>query len=346
MTFLDEYSYNLPEELIAHEPVTPRDSARLLVYDTKEEEITFHRVADLPKLLPKALFVYNNTRVEPARLRGVGENNTPVELLILVDQGFTDNRVVRALVNRFTPVGEVITIKNQTFTVLENNEKSMLLCFSDDEAALITLLQEEGETPLPPYIVSTQTEEMRRVRYQTIFAEDAVSIAAPTASLHFTRELIENLQATGAHFSPITLQVGLGTFAPIFPEHFETKALHREFCSVPQSSAATILKAKVEEIPIVSIGTTVTRTLETFKDEINAGTGAFGSTEIFIYPPHTFTFPDVLMTNFHVPKSSLMCLVDAFLKHKGAKRDLIDLYHRAIAEHFRFYSFGDAMLIL
>ena len=347
MSFLEEYNYSIPEELVAHEPASPRDSARLFVYDTKTNAVSFHTVRDLSVLLPGAQFIYNNTRVEPARLKGIGNANKPVELLVLVDQGFGEHGEVRSLVNRFTPIGEAIHVDGYIFSILENNEKSMLMQFSGSRTELSQLLETSGETPLPPYIHSTESEEVKRTRYQTIFAEDAASIAAPTASLHFTRELIESLHTTGAHLAPVTLQVGLGTFAPIFPEHFESGKLHTEFCSVPEGTAKAILQARDAGKPVVAIGTTVMRTLESFKDEIKAGTGAFGSTEIFIRPPYSFTHADALLTNFHVPKSSLMCLVEAFLQSKGAKKhSLVDLYNIAILEKFRFYSFGDAMLIL
>lgn len=346
MSFLDEYNYDLPEELIAHEPVEPRDSARLFVYHTDRDEVEFRTVSDLPTLLPNAHFVVNDTKVLPARLQGVGSDGKPVELLVLVDQGFGVQGEVRALVNRYTPIGEVIVVDDSTFTVIENKEKSMVMRFSGGEDQLRALLLRQGETPLPPYINSPVDEADRRTQYQTTFAKESPSVAAPTASLHFTPELLMSLIATGVIVSPVTLQVGLGTFAPIFADNFENDSLHTEYFSISATTATAITKSKAVGEPVVAVGTTVMRALESGKVSIKDGEGIAGATDIFIYPPYTFSVPDALMTNFHVPKSSLMCLVEAFLQHKGARRSLVELYQIAIGERFRFYSFGDSMLIL
>lgn len=347
MDMLDQYDYELPEGLIANEPAEPRDSARLLVYRSATDEVELMQVKDLPQLLPNTHFVINDTRVLPARLKAHGEGGKPVELLVLVDQGFGADATVRVLVNRFTPVGECVAVGDAQFEVLENTEKAMVMRFSGDQQELEELLHEAGETPLPPYIDrEAGSEAARRMQYQTIFAANDPSVAAPTASLHFTPALIENLTGAGVQFSPVTLQVGLGTFAPIFEENFASGKLHREFFSVPEESARAIKHAKETGIPVVAVGTTVVRTLESAKDSILAGEGVVDSTEIFIYPPYQFTVPDCMMTNFHVPRSSLMCLVDAYLKDKGAKRSLMELYSIAVQEKFRFYSFGDAMLII
>lgn len=346
MDFLSAYTYSLPEELVAHEPAVPRDSARLFVYYTQSGRIELRQVHDLPLILGKVRVVYNDTRVLPARLAGVGNEEKPVELLVLVDQGFGEGGEVRALVNRFTENGEVIMIGKHTFTVLDNREKSMCMRFSGSSTDLEVLLRERGETPLPPYIHSRVTEEERRLQYQTMFADDAPSVAAPTASLHFTPELTACMSKAGATWSPVTLQVGLGTFAPIFPEHFESGTLHTEYFCIPDQSSREIKEASENGVPIVAVGTTVVRALESGKEAILKGEGVVASTDIFIRPPYTFTIPDVLMTNFHVPRSSLMCLVDAFLEHKGAQHSLLELYEIAIKERFRFYSFGDAMLVV
>ena len=179
-----------------------------------------------------------------------------------------------------------------------------------------------------------------------MFAKEAPSVAAPTASLHFTPALVKQLEAAGSTFAPVTLQVGLGTFAPVFAENFQTKKLHSEQFFVPEDTATEILAARQASRPIIGIGTTVVRTLESAKESLAAGRGTYGTTEKFIFSPYEFTYPDILMTNFHVPKSSLLCLVQAYLEHKGAKRHIIDLYKIGIQEQFRFYSFGDAMVIL
>jgi S-adenosylmethionine:tRNA ribosyltransferase-isomerase len=346
MSPLDAYDYTLPPELIAHEPAEPREAARLFVYDTATDTVSLHTVADLPGLIPQSLMVVNDTTVVPARVHGTLRER-PIELLVLVDQGVGEDGTVSALVNRGVKVGDEIVVPLGIFVVLENHERAMLVRYSGGSAGLSELLCEHGETPLPPYIDSPSPEIIRRAQYQTVFAAaDAPSVAAPTASLHFTPQLLERLAAAGTRQATITLQVGLGTFAPVYPEHFARKQLHEEHYFVSAASAQAIRRARIAGIPIVAVGTTVVRTLETAKEAIVAGTGTYGTTDLFIYPPHHFTFPDVLMTNFHVPKSSLMCLVQAFLEHKGARRQLVDLYQDAIEARFRFFSFGDAMLIV
>lgn len=344
MSLLDQFGYELPEELIAHQPAEPRDSARLFVYDTAKDEVSFARVADLPGVVPPSLVVFNDTTVVPARVNGETAGR-PIGLLMLVDQGVGENGTVRALVDRGVKVGQEIFTLGETFVVLENHEKSMLLRSSLVKEELYARLREEGATPLPPYIHSAAGEGERRRQYQTMFAKEGPSVAAPTASLHFTPELKAKLEARGSVFVPVTLQVGLGTFEPVYPEHFESKKLHSEHFFVPEATAKEVAAARQASRPVTAIGTTVVRTLESAKDSLAKGEGTYGSTNIFIFPPYQFTYPDVLMTNFHVPKSSLLCLVQAFLEHKSAKRHVIDLYKIAIEEKFRFFSFGDAMLI-
>jgi S-adenosylmethionine:tRNA ribosyltransferase-isomerase len=342
---LGRYDYTLPPELIAHEPAEPRESARLLVYDTAADEVTITTVADLPSFIPHALLVNNDTTVVPARLHGT-VRGLPIELLVLVDQGVTADGVVRALVNRGVKVGEEILLPEGKCVVLENHERSMKVRYEGGSTTLQALLQTHGETPLPPYIDSPSPEIVRRAQYQTVFAKSAAaSTAAPTASLHFTPTLLAALESAGVQRTSVTLQVGLGTFAPVYPENFERKALHEEHYFVTKDAAVTISEARAAHRPIVGVGTTVVRTLESAKTAIAQGEGVYGTTDLFIFPPYQFTYPDILMTNFHVPKSSLMCLVQAFLEHKGGKQHVTQLYEQAIAERMRFFSFGDAMLI-
>ncbi len=342
---LDVYDYTLPPELIAHEPALPRESARLLVYDTANDSVSFCTVADLPSLIPDALLVNNDTTVVPARLHGT-VRGLPIELLVLVDQGVAEDGTVRTLVNRGVKVGEEILVGPGTFVVLENHERSMKVRYSGGSVALTTLLETHGETPLPPYIDSPSPEMIRRIQYQTVFAKSkAASAAAPTASLHFTPALLAQLEDAGVTRAAVTLQVGLGTFAPVYPDNFERKALHEEHYFVSSETAAAIAEARATDRPIVGVGTTVVRTLESAKAALLRGEGTYGTTNLFIFPPHHFTYPDILMTNFHVPKSSLMCLVQAFIAHKGGKRHITELYREAIKEQMRFFSFGDTTII-
>jgi S-adenosylmethionine:tRNA ribosyltransferase-isomerase len=340
-----EFAYEMTPELIAHEPVTPRDQARLLVYDIKTETVSHRHVYDLPTLIPNSHIVFNDTKVLPARIFG-GYHNEPIEVLVLVDQGMTPLRQIRALVNRYVEIGATITVGELVLTVVDNKDKAMVLESSLGEKELWAFLLDAGVTPLPPYINTNSTEITKRTQYQTIFADTAPSVAAPTASLHFTPELLTKLQEASVTTSTVTLQVGLGTFAPIWNENFERKKLHEEYFMISDDAAQSICRAQHEQRPIVAVGTTVVRTLESAKTAIGTGVGTTGVADLFIYPPYTFTYPDILMTNFHVPKSSLMCLVQAFIAHKGGKRHLTDIYKEAIEEGYRFYSFGDAMLVV
>ncbi len=346
MEVLPQYAYSLPPELIAKAPAKPRDAARLFVYDTTTDEVVCTTFKELGCYLPPVTFVYNDTKVVPARLRGETAEQQPIELLMLMDSGVEAGTSVRALVNRSVGIGDVLTVAGHTFTVRDTREKWMVLECSFSATELLHLLETAGTTPIPPYIKDTPlTETALRTEYQSIFARTEASVAAPTAALHFTKSLVQELVAAGSEFLPVTLHVGLGTFAPVVSEQLVEKRLHRERYEVTAEVAKRLKVAKEQYRPIVAIGTTVVRTLESAKSAIRMGQAATGATDLFIMPPHTFTFPDMLITNFHVPRSSLMCMVDAFLKHKQAKRELIDLYEIAIREQFRFYSFGDGMLI-
>jgi S-adenosylmethionine:tRNA ribosyltransferase-isomerase len=345
MSLLDEYQYEIPEELIAHVPAEPRDSARLFVYDTATDTVLLKTFRDLPDFIPQALLVYNDTTVLPARVQCFYKEQ-PIELLVLVDQGIGNDGVVRALVNRRVRAGERIVASQGEFLVLEDHEKSMLLRFESGVSGLHKLLMSAGETPLPPYIHSPVSEAVKRTQYQSRFASGQPSVAAPTASLHFTDRVYQKLVGVGVDMVPITLQVGLGTFAPIFAENFTTKQLHTEYYTIPKTTVGAIKKAEAKGRKIVAVGTTVVRTLESSVKQILDQEFVTGKTDIFIYPPHHFTYPHALITNFHVPRSSLLCLVDAFLQHKKSKCRIIDLYNIAIKNRFRLYSFGDAMLIL
>ena len=206
-----------------------------------------------------------------------------------------------------------------------------------------------GETPIPHYLEdSTLAEGDLRARYQTVFAKKGVgvraSVAAPTASLHFTERVFESLEAQGIEETTLTLDVGLGTFAPLSEQAFETGKLHKEYVGVSQETTQKLNQAKENKRTIIAVGTTVTRTLEAISKDGVAKEYA-GPVDIFIYPPYDFQMTDILITNFHLPKTSLMLLVDAFLKHKGSKRGVMSLYEEAIRERFAFYSFGDSMLI-
>lgn len=365
---LAQYDYDLPEELVRKEGVEPRDSARLFVYDTKTSAITHDFFYNIAKYLPEhSLLVLNDTRVVPARLHLKKATGGKIEVFVLMNEWDGESEEIPVLVDRkcgvgwklFFPSGEYFEVvrqeENKFFVLLKPSnslpESRCVSLWAGGETAVKTLeelLDEFGETPIPPYLKEEEwlrDEEKLRARYQTIFAEAGKSVAAPTAALHFTEKVFASLREKNIDQAHVTLDVGLGTFAPLKEDHFTRKKLHQEYISLSPETADRINQAKREKRNIIAVGTTALRTLESCTK--NGSAEAFsGHTDIFISPPHHFQIPDTLITNFHIPKSSLMLLVDAFLRDKGAKRNLIKLYEEAIKERYAFYSFGDSMLIL
>ncbi len=349
MRFSDvkNYRYTLPKELIRREGVEPRDSAQLFVYDTKSDTVTFDIFRNLAHYLPEqALVVLNNTRVLPARLWLHKENGGKIEVLVLVNQIENQERIP-VLVDRKTAVGQKLFFSNNdNFEIVGQEENIFFVALHSAKHSLEMLLETFGETPLPHYLEGgVMTEEVLRKRYQTVFAQSGASVAAPTASLHFTDEVFHSLEKKGVETTTLTLNVGLGTFAPLREENFTTKKLHKEFVTLSVETAEMIYRARKSGRKIVAVGTTTLRTLEALceRGQVKPYDGLV---DIFISPPYDFQMVDMLMTNFHLPESSLMLLVDAFLQHKQAKRNIIDLYKIAMENKFAFYSFGDSMLIL
>jgi S-adenosylmethionine:tRNA ribosyltransferase-isomerase len=343
---LDQYDYSVPPSLIAEEPAEPRDSARLFVYDTQADTITHAHVRDLPHFIPGALMVLNNTAVVPARVIATQTTGQPIEVFFLVNQLSDRADRVPVLTRGRVRVGEVLSVGSHQFTVLDHEERWVNVSTTLSRDELMRFLDEYGQTPLPPYIHSEQSDAELRARYQTIFAAVPASVAAPTASLHFTPDLLARLRTVGVTEAVVTLHVGLGTFAPVTPEQIAARRLHQEWYEVSPESAALIREAHAGSRPVLAVGTTVVRTLESAATQIAESKPARGSTDLFIMPPHQFTYPTALLTNFHVPRSSLLALVDAFLIHKGARRPVLSLYENALTNQYRLFSFGDAMLIL
>lgn len=348
---LAQYDYELPPELIRKTPLEPRDSARLFVYDTASDTITFNTFRNIAQYVPKhSLMVLNDTRVWPARLWLRKPTGGKIEVLVLVnewDEKSASRRIIPALVDRKVNIGDVLSFPDGSQLIAEKQEEQkFFLCLKSDKT-LQTLLQEFGTTPIPHYLEGSENgdEAKLRERYQTVFAAAGASVAAPTASLHFTDHVFENLSAKNIETTHVTLNVGLGTFAPLRAENFVTGKLHSEYVTVSEETVKALRQAQAQGKDIISVGTTTTRTLETLgqKENIEALTT---EANLFIYPPYQFQVVDILITNFHLPKTSLMLLVDAFLQSKGAKRGVMDLYQEAIRAKFSFYSFGDSMLIL
>lgn len=342
------YTYELPPELVAKEPASPRDSARLFVYDTANDTIVFDVFRNLHNYLPKKSFlVLNDTKVIPARLPGVKESGGKIELLLLPDEKWGKQNSVRAMVDRKLAVGQKVYVAEDIFLAATHQDKNIFTFEPNFEAERWSdILDAYGQTPVPPYLLPTPLPEaITRERYQTIFAKTPASVAAPTASLHFTEAVFKALDQASIPRVHVTLHVGMGTFAPLTQEQIEQNRLHPEFGEISTEAADHITSLKARGYACVAVGTTATRVVESHAREgrIEAGSGM---TDIFISPPYTFQTVDALITNFHLPQTSLMMLVEAFLQHKGAQKHVADLYEIAIKEKFRFYSFGDAMLIV
>lgn len=346
---LSAYDYELPEGAIAQEPVSPRDSSRLLAImsQTEHQHLIFR---DLPSLLqPGDLLVMNNTRVIPARIYGRKPSGAEVEVLLLEEQ--QRNRWL-ALVKpgrRLKP-GAQIEFPNPvrsdsdalvTAEVLatDTDTNGRILQFSlPEDGDVWDVLPELGKVPLPPYVTNT---EIDAERYQTVYGKELGAIAAPTAGLHFTPELLQTLQKMGVDQAFITLHVGVGTFRPVEREDITAHEMHSEWIDVPQETVDQIRRTQERGGRVIAVGTTAVRALEGAAQG-NELTPMRGKTNLFIYPGYQWQVVDGLITNFHLPKSSLLMLVSALI---GRQR-LLQLYQEAIAHHYRFYSFGDAMIIL
>lgn len=343
-----DYHYDLPDALIAKRPAVPRDAARLFVYDTLLDEVTLSTFAHVGDHLPaRSMLVLNDTKVVPARaFLKKAATGGKVEVLFLVNE-WDGKGPVPALVDRKVDVGATLLLGPHAFTVVRQDENIFYLKPDFAPGALIPLLMERGITPIPKYIKGSALKESAlRKKYQSVFGTSPASVAAPTASLHFTDRLLARLEAQKVKKAFVTLHVGMGTFAPVTGADIARGTLHAEHLSIGTRSLAAIRKQKAAGAPVVAVGTTVVRTLESQADHILSAGGPIDTeTRMFIKPPYRFKVVDAMITNFHLPGTSLMMLVQGFLEHKGGRRTIIDLYKIAIAEKFRFYSFGDAMLI-
>ncbi|HVW66915.1 MAG TPA: tRNA preQ1(34) S-adenosylmethionine ribosyltransferase-isomerase QueA [Candidatus Peribacteraceae bacterium] len=357
MTSLDSalapFDYALPPELVAQSPAIPRDSAKMLVYDRGSKRTSFDIFRNIIDYLPHdCVLVFNQTKVFPARMRLTKETGGKISVLYLEEH---HGRVRTMAEGKLKPGDRLDWEGGHFFMVEERDGKFAMLKPSFPMEELRSLLETYGETPLPPYIKeSPLTEEQRRAEYQTVYAQQTGSVAAPTAGLHFTDDLIKKIEQSGRHVRYVTLHVGLGTFAPVTEEHWKEKKLHEEWYEIDPATAHLLNEAKREHRPIIAVGTTTVRTLESAAQPMNdpsvetprRGVSTLqrltGVTDIFITENDRPQFVDGLVTNFHVPRSSLLMLVSAFT---GRER-LLDLYRQAIDQRFRFFSFGDGMLII
>lgn len=339
------YDFTLPESLLRTEGVEPRDSAKLFVYDTATDTITHDIFRNIGKYLPsESTLIFNETKVLPARLWLTKETGGKIEVFVLVNEWQGDMKNIPVRVDRKIEVGNKLFCGEEiVFTVRNQNEGVFFLVFEDKkQRSLEEVLLEHGNTPIPPYLkANSQSEDELRERYQTVFAKAGASVAAPTASLHFTDTLLNQLEARGIQKLSLSLEVGLGTFAPLTEENFISNTLHTEYVTYSQDFLESIKRATFP----IAVGTTSLRALESVYQQDITEPGTY-PTNIFITPGFEFQKAQGLITNFHTPKSSLMLLVDAFLVHKKAKRRILELYKQAIKEEYAFYSFGDSMLVL
>jgi S-adenosylmethionine:tRNA ribosyltransferase-isomerase len=336
-----DFDYNLPEELIAQTPLKVRSDSRLLVTHRANLMIKHDKFKNIGDYIKKDdVLVLNNTKVIPARLHGVKTGTQAnIEVLLLNQYGLNKWETLVKPAKRVKIGTEVIfgegLLKLKCIEVLEEGIRHFELIYDGD---LEDILDQLGEMPLPPYIHEKLTDQSR---YQTVYSKINGSAASPTAGLHFTKELIEELIAKGVIVEYITLHVGLGTFRPVVVEDVLNHKMHSEFYSLSKSTAEILNKAKAENREIFAVGTTTVRTLETVYQKHHKFRESSGFTDIFIYPGYEFKAIDSLITNFHLPKSTLLMLVSAF----ASKEIIMNAYHEAIKERYRFFSFGDSMLI-
>ena len=335
-----DFYYDLPPELIAQTPAEPRDSSRLLVYhrDTKRIEHKIFRDI-LGYLKAGDVLVVNRTRVLPARLFAHTQNGGRAEVLLLKRRSL-DEWEVLVRPGKKCRVGAKLTVNQElsleVVSVTDSGERIVRFFY---EGAFEDVLSRAGSMPLPPYIHEKLKDPER---YQTVYSKENGSAAAPTAGLHFTPELLERIRAMGVEIAEVLLHVGLGTFRPVKEENVLDHKMHSEYYEVSEEAAEIVNRARREGRRIVAVGTTSVRTLETVADEAGMLRPCKGNTEIFLYPPYRFKCVDALITNFHLPESTLLMLVSAFC----SREEVMEIYRTAVEEKYRFFSFGDAMLIV
>lgn len=340
---LQSYDFNLPAELIAERPVPDRHSSRLMVYDEGKDQVihtTFQNIADY--LPSESTLVFNRSRVFPCRLIGKKPSGGEAEvfLLSLLTQDGLYPAMIRASGKR--KVGDEFVFGNLMATLkVVQGDGTFLVAFNLSHEQLLNELEEIGKIPIPPYIRGGESDELDKKNYQTVYAKEAGSVAAPTAGLHFSEELLSTLKNKGHTLAEVCLHVGAGTFAPVKSENILEHKMHEEFYSIDRTNLKLIQNAKFR----VAVGTTSLRTLESsWKDgniQFNLESG-FTGTSIFLHPGKTIHSIDALVTNFHLPKSSLLMLVSALI----GREKTLNLYAEAIKEKYRFFSYGDGMLIL
>lgn len=332
-----DFYYDLPEELIAQTPAEPRDSSRMLVYNRESDTISHEHFYDITKHLKKGdLLVINNTRVIPARIFGhIDGKQTTFEILLLKRLDYTHwEGIMRPA--RKARKGSVIKISDELSATVEDvGEYGIRTISFQFDGVFEDILDRVGNMPLPPYIHETLED---KERYQTVYSKVDGSAAAPTAGLHFTPELMKKLEEMGVEFASVLLHIGLGTFRPVKAENIIDHDMHAEYYEVDKENADKINRAKKEGRRVIAVGTTSVRTLESVADENGLVKECKGNTNIFIYPGYKFKTVDALITNFHLPESTLIMLVSALL----GREKTLEIYRTAVEEKYRFFSFGDS----
>ncbi len=344
---LSEFDYELPEDLIAQLPADKRENSRMLVLNRGKHSISHKHFYDIVDLIePNSLLVLNNTKVLPARLYGTKETGAKIEIFLL-KQKENDSWEVLIKPSKRVKSGTIVKVSDElSVEVLERLEDDgewlvKLIYYGN----LLDVLHRNGNIPLPPYIErKLQSEDIKKLdfeRYQTVYAKDEGSVAAPTAGLHFTEEILQKLKDKGVEIAYVTLNVGLGTFRPVKCENVLEHKMHSETFEITQEAADAINSAKMCGKKIIAVGTTTVRTLETAYQKYGEIKACHDHSELFIYPPYDFKVIDNLITNFHLPKSTLLMLVSAL----AGKDFIFEAYKEAIENRYRFFSYGDCMYI-
>jgi len=350
-----DFYFELPEELIAQTPIEHREQSRLMMVGRQSGELAHHHFYELPNLLRKGdCLVLNDSRVIPARLLGTKETGGAIEIVLLREMPTKSASPIPNSETTPTATWECLVrpgrkIKTGARLIFGDGELTAVVTNETDggnrliefyfEGIFLEVLERLGRMPLPPYI-HEELEDSER--YQTVYSKVSGSAAAPTAGLHFTNELLEEIAARGVEIRYITLHVGLGTFRPVKVDDIEDHHMHAEYFIIPEETAETVNRVRANGGRVVAVGTTSCRALESCADDKGIVTAFSGFTEIFIYPGYTYRGIDGLITNFHLPESTLIMLVSAFC----GRENTLNAYHEAIKERYRFFSFGDAMLIL
>ena len=335
-----DFYFDLPEELIAQTPLEKRDSSRLLHLDRHSGEVVHEHFFDIKKhLRPGDCLVLNDSRVMPARLYGRRSTGGSVEVVLLRDLGDGKWECLTRPGKKTRPGAEIYfgndELKATVTDVIEDGNRILKFEY---EGIFLEVLDRLGKMPLPPYI---KAELKDKERYQTVYSREIGSAAAPTAGLHFTHKLLEEIKAMGVKVCFVTLHVGLGTFRPVKEDNILDHEMHSEFCIIPPETANAINETKASGGRVIAVGTTSCRTLESFMGETGTMEPKSGWTKIFIYPGYSFKCIDALITNFHLPESTLLMLVSAF----STREIMLNAYKTAVEEKYRFFSFGDAMFI-